>query len=256
MSAQPRPRRTSDELRALIVNAGLQVLYRRGLRADASHVPMTEALNELEATHGITVSMGSIFGPERIWPSVREFQLDLLDAALRDTDRDGPNDQGFSLIDQLPDAGALPLEERIDMLVDVCRIAGLLNGYVPEPDKSRTWTLWVAIWATSMADNETGSRLIPALRDTTLTTTERFSAVYAVMLAKLGLRIRAPYTLDQMSLLAASVTDGIALRSGVIPERLTAPEDARGPGDWNLLGIGLTAIALEFVEDDPGVTLP
>ena len=44
-------------------------------------------------------------------------------------------------------------------------------------------------------------------------------------------------------------TDGIALRVGVIPERVAAASNAHSDGDWNMLGLGLMAVALELIED-------
>ena len=123
-------RRSSEELRALVVEAGRTVLYNRGLRATASHVPMTEALAELERTHGITVSMGSIFGRGRLWPSVKEFQLEVLEAVIADQVSGGPNDNSLSLIHDLPEMLDRPYDERRAMLIELCRIAGQINGYV------------------------------------------------------------------------------------------------------------------------------
>ena len=242
-------RRSSEELRALVVEAGRTVLYNRGLRATASHVPMTEALAELERTHGMTVSMGSIFGRGRLWPSVKEFQIEVLEAVIADQVSGGPNDSSLSLIHELPDMTDQPYAERRDMLIELCRIAGQINGYVREPEKDRTWTLWVATWTIAVTDRENGARLVPRLREGEDTMRSQFSELYEFMMAKLGLRVRAPYQIDDLALLAAAVTDGIALRVGVIPERVAAASNAHSDGDWNMLGLGLMAVALELIED-------
>lgn len=242
-------RRSSAELRALVVDAGRTVLYRRGLRATASHVPMTEALDELERTHGITVSMGSIFGRGRLWPNVREFQLAVLEAVIRDQVAGGPNDTSLSLIHELPPMTDRPYAERRDMLIELCRIAGQINGYVREPEKDRTWTLWVATWTIAVTDREDGGRLVPLLRDGEQKMRSQFSELYTVMMDKLGLRIRAPYALDDLTLLAAAMTDGMALRVGVAPERVASARNPHNDGEWNMLGLGLMTIALELIED-------
>lgn len=245
-------RRSSEELRALVVEAGRTVLYNRGLRATASHVPMTEALAELERTHGMTVSMGSIFGRGRLWPSVKEFQLEVLEAVIADQMSGGPNDSSLSLIHELPEMTDRPYEERREMLIELCRIAGQINGYVREPEKDRTWTLWVATWTIAVTDRENGARLLPKLREGEDEMRSQFSELYGVMMAKLGLRIRAPYVVDDLALLAAAITDGIALRVGVIPERVATASSARSEGEWNMLGVGLMAVALELIEDGLG----
>ncbi|MDJ0770862.1 MAG: hypothetical protein QNJ12_18860 [Ilumatobacter sp.] len=72
---------------------------------------------------------------------------------------------------------------------------------------------------------------------------------YERMLEQLSLRLREPYTILQLATLAASLTDGIALRAGLDPERT---QHARRPDDeqeWTLLGVGFVAIVNECVED-------
>jgi hypothetical protein len=247
------PRRSSAELRRLLLDAGLTVLYRRGLRATASHVPMTEAIETLERSHGITVGMGSIFGKGRLWADVKEFQLDLFEAAVLDESAGGPNDRSLTLIEQLPDQRNEPYEARLATLVDLCRIAGLMNGYVARDTKRRGWRLWVGIWATAMTDDDAERRLSPSLRRQEERINRSFVAVYRVMLDRLGLRVREPYTIEQLATLAAAATDGLAFRSAIIPDVAGEIASPRARGDdepWNLLGVALTAIATELIEDD------
>ncbi len=246
--SRPTPRRSSSELRSLIVDAGLSVLYHRGLRATASHVPMTEALAVLERTKQIKVGMGSIFGPDRLWPSVKEFQLELLTMAISDRTGDGPNQSTSGLVDLLPEARDQPVAERIDILLELCRAAGLLNGAI-DPEVGRNWIMWVSIWATAMSDSKAGAELLPRLRAGDLVTIEEFALLYQAMLERLGLRLRQPYTIEQFAIIVAALTDGVTLRSGIVPERLAhAPSPHKG--EWNLLGTAMAAIALQFIEDD------
>ncbi len=248
MAATPRPRRSSAELRELIIDAGLVVLYKRGLRATASHVPMTEALAELERSRDVKVGMGSIFGSSRLWPSMKEFQLDLLLSALNDRSGDGPNETSIALAELIPDVREQTLDERMTMLVELSRAAGTINGIVPDPDQGRNWLIWVSIWATAMNDPEVGDLLRPQLRLGEKQTIDAFSHLYGILLERLGLRLKPPYTLMQFATIIAAMTDGMTLRAGIIPEQISnAP--SRHPGDWNLLGTGMAAIALEFLED-------
>ena len=244
-------RRSSDELRQLLLDAGLRVLYRQGLRATASHVQMTEATAELASTHGIKVGMGSIFGPHRLWPDVRTYQLDLLEAAINDTSGGGPNDSSLALIHEfLSDMRGEPYSSRAAMMTELCRIAGTLNGYVkPRDPKGRSWDLWVGIWATAMTADDAGDRLVPALREEVSRTNRSFVSVYKVMLDKLALRIREPYTIEHLALLAGAMTDGIALRSAVDPDSTGPIQGLAHDREWNLLGVGLAAIAHEIIAD-------
>jgi len=179
---------------------------------------MTEAIKELATTHGITLTMGAIFGKGRLWANVGEFQLDLLQAAIEDQTGGGPNDESLELINQVPDCRELPLPERIEILVDLCRVAGTMNGYTDDAmGKYRSWRLWVSIWAAAMNDEKASDRLVPSLRGEDRRMIASFSVVQQIMLDKLGLRLRAPFELSHLSVLAAAVTGGIALRSSIDP---------------------------------------
>lgn len=232
----------------MIIDAGLAVLYRRGLRATASHVPMTEALCVLEEAHGTKLSMGSIFGKDRLWPSVKEFQIDLFAAAV--SDGDGPTDDSRALVDALPDLREAPYEDRIAGLEELCRLGGLLNDRLVKWDDQRTWTIWVAIWATAVSDSEAGDELLPMLRESELRTADGFAQMTGLALGRLGLRVREGYTLEQFATAAVALTDGIKLRSTIVPERTRG---IRRPGDdeeWSLLGLGVLALAMQFFEDE------
>lgn len=242
---------TSSELRRLLLEAGLRVLYRHGLRATANHVPISEAIDELDRTRGLSPAMGSIFGQGRPWRSVKDFQVDLLLTALADESLEGPNDQSLQLVADIEDQRDRPPAERIASLVELCRFAGFLNGYVPEQGKDRNWTIWLAIWTMSMSDTERGEELRAPLLRAQRTSQQAFLDLYSIVLDRLGLRIRPPYTLEQFSMVAASLTDGVGLRAGIDTGVITPVESPRAAGEWNLMGVGLMALALEFVEPNP-----
>lgn len=246
-------RRSAPEVRQLLLNAGLRILLRDGIRGNVSHVPMTQATAELERTHGIQVGMGSIFGKDRLWANVGEYNLDLLEAAIQDPDSGGPNDESLTLVHHLPDVTNEPYERRIEALVEVCRVAGNMNGYVSDdPAKGRPWRLWVSIWAIAVNNTEAGHHLKPALQLEQDRTSQSFVTIYEVLLSRLGLRPKPPNTLVDMATLAAAVTDGIALRSATNPDSVTYTKSHHSEAEWNLLGVGLTAIALDLLEDDVG----
>lgn len=250
MGPKKASRRSAAELRKLILDAGLSVLYRRGLRATASHVPMTEALAELESTHGTALSMGSIFGKGRLWPSVKEFQIDLFAAAVADDNSDGPTDASRENVERLPNLRDAPYDERIAALAELCRLGGLLNDRLIRWDKQRTWSLWAAIWAIAVSDSEAGDELLPMLRASELRTAGGFAELVEVALERLRLRVADGYTLAQFATAATALTDGIKMRSTIVPERvhgLGRPDDDQ---EWSLLGIGVFALAMEFFEDD------
>lgn len=237
------------ELREHILSAGLRVLYQRGLRATAGHVPMTEALRELEETHDITLSMGSVFGPKRLWRNVSEFQIDLFEAALADHPRVGPSGLSIGLVRDLPDYTDLPFDERRNIFRDLCLEVGELTRYPTREGPHPGWSMWTAIWSVALNDDTASDRLLPALRDDEDRAIERIIGLIDQVFSKLGMRTRDPYSTEDLAKLIASLIDGVTLRSGIAPEGFT---DKRRPDDdkaWTLLGIGLDAFLTEFLED-------
>jgi hypothetical protein len=55
--------------------------------------------------------------------------------------------------------------------------------------------------------------------------------------------------MDHLVTLAASMTDGIALRTAIDPSLTENVRSPRDDAEWNLLGIGLVALANELLED-------
>ena len=68
------------ELKELVLQAGFEVLVEEGLGIGIDHITYGKVFDQLEKTHGIRTSRGSVH--ERIWDSQRDFQLEVAQRAL------------------------------------------------------------------------------------------------------------------------------------------------------------------------------
>ncbi len=71
-----RSRRRKEELRRLVVEAGVELLFRDGLSLKADSLSYASVFEHLEVSRGITVHRSTVHG--RIWPSQAAFRAEVL----------------------------------------------------------------------------------------------------------------------------------------------------------------------------------
>ena len=70
----PRSRRSREELREIVLEAGRDVLLSEGLGTGAEHLSFKRVLSHVERTRGIRVTNASVIG--RIWVDMADYQAD------------------------------------------------------------------------------------------------------------------------------------------------------------------------------------
>lgn len=121
---------------------------------------------------------------------------------------------------------------------------------------SPEWQTYVALTATAMSlpDEDARGRVVAALKDAERIFVSRMVRFYALMMEVLGLRLRAPFSLEQLAVTGAAVVEGLGLRLVINPTvvqgRVEWPslDDKEVP--WSLAAIGFLGILEEFVELD------
>jgi hypothetical protein len=84
-------RRSRADLKELMLDAGVVVLDELGVEVQISSVGYARVFEHLERTAAVKVTYGSVH--ERIWDSVQDYQLDVIErAALWDTPADDTDD--------------------------------------------------------------------------------------------------------------------------------------------------------------------
>ncbi|MBV8462366.1 MAG: hypothetical protein JO368_03675 [Acidimicrobiales bacterium] len=255
-SGTRRPaRRTRQELRRLLIEAGTELLWEEGLAAGAEHLTFKRVFDRLERTDGVRVTHASVIG--RIWDNQEEYQTEVLTSLAQ---RDIP-DVDAAVGAALTDLGELDTstpEARWRAAMEICRIAGAAT--LTSLAHSRMWPRWMGIWALAMVDAGSPRKqpIVEALLQAEESAEDYYEARYSLAMEALGLRIRAPFTIRQFVTSIDAYAEGCALRAGVDPttsDRIVRPTGPDGgEQDWNLFAVGLEALVQQFVEVDPDWT--
>jgi hypothetical protein len=241
-----------------MLGAGLAILEEQGLGVGAGDLTFKRVFDRVEAEAGVRLTNASVI--RRVWENQAEFQDDVL--ALVASAGDSGDEMGDTA------AALMPLLESIDRstpggrwlgLSEVCRVGGAAS--LRALADSRSWSLWVGVWvlAVTSPPTERVRRIRQALLDGYGATTDLWSELYSAMLTHVGLRPRAPLTLRQFTVSVGALVEGCALRAGAERDQAAILRPTGPDGElqeWTLFGIGLEALAFQFLEVDPDWHLP
>ena len=236
-----------------MLEAGLALLAEEGLGIGAGDVTFKRVFDRVAAHTGTRLTNASVI--RRVWENQAEFQDDLLAAVA--LAGDGGGDRGETVEALAPVLAAVdrstPAGRRAG-LTQVCRVGG--EASLRALADSRNWSLWVGVWVLAVTGpvSERGRRIRRALLDGYVTTTEAWTELHGMLAHHLGFRVREPFTLLQFTVSVGALVEGCALREGAAPGggvvvRPTGPGGA--PEAWTLFGIGLEALAHQYLEIDP-----
>ncbi len=237
----------------MMMDAGTSLLLEEGLGVGASALTFKRVFERIEATQGVRLTNASVI--RRVWENQAEFQDDVLVDLALGGDSSGDSDEvGLALLPVLAGADRSTPDGRTRGLQQVCRVGG--DASLRAMVGSRAWSVWVGIWvlAVTTPPTERGRRVHRALLDGYEATTGLWEAMHGGVLAHLGFRVRAPYTVRQLTVSVGALVEGCALRAGAesgteVVLRPTGPEGA--DEEWTLFGIGLEALLAQYTELDP-----
>ena len=252
------PRRSRDELRALLLTTGVELLQERGLAGGAPHITLNEVFAALAERRGERVTPASVY--KRIWDTQADYQLDLLisAAAFYPDGEEQPTLDAARAV--LQDADRSTPDGRQAALREICRVAGDVHVRVLEA--SRAWQIWVGVWALTVStpSRDDDRVLGPALLAGHEKATAALRAVLDELIAALGFRMQAPLCVDQLALAIGALAEGMALRDrfATVARTRTVPgqRDGLASTDWTLFGVAVDALMTRFLEADPDWTEP
>jgi hypothetical protein len=246
-------RRSREEIRLLMMTAGLDLLAEEGLGIGAEELTFKRVFDRVEASTGKRLTNASVI--RRVWTNQAEFQDDVLTAVAMAGDGGGEiGDTASAMIALLQAVDVSTPAGRLRGLSQLCRVGG--EASLRALTDSRRWSLWVGVWvlAGTGPKSERGRRIRQALLEGYETTTDLWAELYKALLVILGLRVRTPFTLRQFTESVGALIQGCALRAGAEPD---APAILRptGPGGrsepWSLFAVGLEALVMQYLELDP-----
>jgi hypothetical protein len=252
-SAKRQPRQSRDELRAVLIETGRAILRDEGMGTGAETLTFKRVFERVYQDRGLRLTNASVI--KRVWANQAEFQTDVLVAIAAD--------EGVVEFDRAVEAlapvyeamGTATPTARWAVLREVCRVGGA--AHMAALTESADWPLWIGVWTLSSAGDpsEQGKRIDDALLSGYGSLTSRFDQAFEGLTARLGLRLRAPLTVRQLTMAVGALAEGCALRGRVDPTGMYGIVRHTGPHgedqEWTLFGIGLEALAHQFFEMDP-----
>lgn len=172
-------RRSRDELRQLMIDAGCELLRERGLAFDPPSLSYANVFNHIEATRGVKLHRSQVHG--RIWESQQRFRVDVVSEAISQLS------PGSGEVDELVDDLRPPEPgEGIHFLVEAWVLAS--SGVTREvADLDLRFDLLVAAQALSASDSATDPEIAAAARANLHRRTAHNKQRYAKVAANLGL---------------------------------------------------------------------
>ena len=254
---QPRVRRTREELRAIVLGAGREVLLSEGLGSGAEHLTFKRVLAHVEATQGIRITNASVI--RRIWDNQEQFQLEVIRSIVDEQgDRElvaagAAFDAALSLLDV-----STP-ELRRASLGELIRVS--CAGYLASASTSdATIQMALATYISANLHTSAGSALVEPFRRTNDRLTEEYVALYRVGLGLVGFRVAPDRSIEDAASVVSALAEGVLMRMvaepGVLATiSLVRPMDG-STVEWSLLAVGMNAIVDFFIEPDPDWSPP
>jgi hypothetical protein len=249
------PRRSRSELRALLLDAGIEVLRQDGLGTGAEQLTFKRVFERVAATTGIRVTNASVIG--RIWDNLAEYQSAVVAAMAAVEVTDQEHAVLAATAEFVAAADRSTGEARRAAVREVMRLAGDANIRVGTT--SRPWATVIGIWALASGARGSGATapIYDALHASYSALEDRAVADTEGLLAWFGLRPRPPLDVRQFTTSMTALVEGCALRDRAGPGIRgvwlpTGPDGA--PQEWTVLGIGMDALVDQFFELDPDWT--
>ncbi len=256
-----QPKQSREDLRALMLKMGRLVLIEDGFGVGLDTLTFKRVFERIDAETGLKLSNASVI--RRVWKNQADYQADVL-ATIAVEDALGEFDETVrALVPLLDTLDASTPEARWRSLREVCRVGGSASSFMLL--ESPNWSMWIAVWAMATANNvgsqqtEYQRRIRAALLEGYEGFTTLWEGAYAGLAALLGMRVKAPLTLRQLSVAVGALAEGCSLRQHVDPDLgvILRPTGPRGEDqEWTLFAIGLEALLIQFLEPDPDWSPP
>ena len=256
-------RRPREQLKMLLLAAGVEVLHARGLSLSAHEITYKEVFDHLEETQGIRVTRGSVH--ERIWASQREFQLAVLTEAARYDVSPELDSFVADRADVFDRADLTTAAGRAATLGEFMRLFGMSVSDML--DNSLDWEFFIGSWtlaalARSTPQDDAAARaltevLLESYSQITAAYTELGEGLFEALMQTPDPRVvsteaEAVWILCRLSM---ALADGLTLRRRVDPtigETLRLPTGTAGElQEWDLFGVGLHLLCRGLFDRDP-----
>jgi len=252
------PRRSGAELRAMMIEAGLDVLRQQGLGTGAEGLTFKHVFEDIAANKGIRVTNASVIG--RIWQNLAEYQGAVLAVVAAEEVRDLEQAAAAATALALEGADRSTAEGRWTTLLELLRVSAA--SILDRSASSQRWSVVIGAWAlTSGSLGASASEPIhQALARGFARTDAHSAATIETLMDFLGIQLRHPLQVDQYISAQVALVDGCALRQRSIPSDMGPIELPTGPEgtvqEWTMLAVAMEALIDQFFMIDPDWSPP
>jgi len=254
-TVEPKVRRSREELRDLILDAGRDVLLSEGLGSGAEHLTFKRVLAHVEATQGIRVTNASVI--RRIWDNQNEFQLEVVSSIvnaqgdLELAAARGAFDDALAIMDLTTP------ELRRASLSELIRVA--CARYIESASTSdAAIQMALAIYISANPHTSPSPSLVEPFQTINDRLTHEYMALYKAGLELVGWRIKPGLSFEDGAATISALAEGVLMRmvaeSGFLPTILQVRPMDGVTVEWTLLAIGMNQIVDFFAEADPDWT--
>ena len=244
-------RRTRDELRALMIDAGCELLERRGLAFNPPSLTYANVFQHLETTQDIRLHRSQIHG--RIWDSQDHFRTDVVIETIR-TVLPPESDVDDMVADLAKSAGITSIRE----LVEGWMLAAVVEtGINDEADLG--FDVFLAAQALSQENSSTSARITNTAKEYLLERMESNERRYDNVAKSLGVGFVEHLDLehdDALKLLArtaAGITEGTRLMESLGTEARRDVQITGADGNPDTIDastLGIVAFVERFLDLD------
>lgn len=251
-NVEPKVRRTREELRDLILDAGRDVLLSEGLGSGAEHLTFKRVLAHVEATQGIRVTNASVI--RRIWDNQNEFQLEVIRSIVNAQGDIEVAATSSAFDEALATMDLTTPELRRASLAELIRVS--CAGYIESASTSdAAIQMALATYISANLHTSAGSSLIEPFQSVNSRLTLEYMELYEAGLNLVGWRIKPGLSLEDAAATISALAEGVLMRMVAEPGVLATIHQVRpmdgATVEWSLLAIGMNQIVDFFAEADP-----
>jgi len=239
-----------DDLRELLVEAGLDILIDEGLARGTERLTFKRVFDRVEEEQGIRVTNASVIG--RIWTDMADYQADVLAAALENLDRAGAEDMVRAASEVLSAADLSSVEGRRAATREVIRVGCAAHVEAITHSRKAALNMGLRGLSVSKLPGEGATQAAASVRRAYEVYCVRWDFVFEQSFDLLGIRVRPGVTVRQLSMLAISLVEGFAIWDRLEPVSARSILQPTGPGggsqEWSLLSLGLDALVGQLTE--------
>jgi hypothetical protein len=251
LTGRRRARLNREELRAMLLEEGREILFEDGLEAGSSNLTFKRVFERVEKKAGVRLTNASVI--RRVWENQADFQADVLVAIAKDEGRQEAEGTVRAVEIVFGGLDLSTAESRARAVPEACRVGGAASSTAIAG--STSWSLWISViaMATATTTPDQQRRIKAALKDGYTSVSRFWSEAIAGFMEFLGLRIRQPWTMAEFTMAVIAYSEGCSLRQHTSgnSELMIRPTGPDGEDQqWTLFAVGLEALVNQFLELD------